>query len=46
MSISYSVLEVLTKVGTSRWELEVAEIFPRIIDLLWSGKWRKGGERR
>ena len=42
MSNNTQVLEVLAKVWTSRGELEAAEIFPRIIDLLWSGKWRKG----
>ena len=43
MSNNTQVLEVVTKVGTSRGELEAAENFPRIIDLLWSGEMEKGG---
>ena len=44
MSNNTQVLEVVTKVGTSRGELEAAEISPRIIDLLWSEEMEKGVE--
>ena len=46
MSNSTQVLEVVTKVGTSRLELEAAEILPEDNSAIVAGQMEKGGERR